>query len=92
MTGGTSGSRSTADGGGRRLSALRRGESGRVSGVDPTAPAPVARRLRDLGFRRDTVVSFVRRAPLGSPTIYRVGEADVCLRRAEASTITVEAL
>ncbi|MFZ0159928.1 MAG: FeoA family protein [Kineosporiaceae bacterium] len=75
---------------GTRLSALARGGRARVTGIDSATPVPVAQRLRDLGFRADTTVSCLRRAPLGSPTIYRVGESDVCLRRSEADHVTVE--
>ncbi len=75
-----------------RLATLRRGQRARVIGLDQAAPAEVARRLHDLGFRRGTPVTCVRRAPLGSPTIYRLGESDICLRRAEASWITAEVL
>ncbi len=78
------------DGGGTRLSALVRGARAQVTGIDPATPLPVARRLRDIGFRADTPVTCLRRAPLGSPTIYRVGESDVCLRRSEAQHVTVK--
>lgn len=53
-----------------------------------TAPA-LARRLRDLGFRAGVEVHCLRRAPWGSPTAYRIGEIDVCLRPAEARLIEV---
>lgn len=75
-----------------RLTALNRGARARVRGLDAATPTAVARRLYDLGFRTDTTVECVRRAPFGSPTIYRVGESDVCLRPAEANRVTVEVL
>lgn len=72
------------------LTVLRPAGRGRVTGLDPAAPEPVARRLHDLGFRVGTTVDCVRRAPLGSPTLYRVGESDICLRRREAAFVRVE--
>lgn len=49
------------------------------------APPPVARRLEDLGFVAGTEVDVLRRAPLQDPTIYRVRDYDVCLRRTQAA-------
>lgn len=72
------------------MSELRRGCTARVVGLDPDLPASVSRRLADLGFTADTEIECVRRAPLGSPTIYRVGESRLCLRRALSEGILVE--
>jgi ferrous iron transport protein A len=57
----------------------------RVTGTAADAPAPVVRRLEDLGFTAGSQVEVVRRAPLRDPTIYRVRDYDVCLRRAQAA-------
>lgn len=73
-----------------RLSALRIGCEARICGLDGNLPQQVARRLLDLGFRPGVQVTCVRRAPLGSPTVYRVGEADICLRRTQASAVMVQ--
>lgn len=72
------------------MSVLRRGDRGRVVLLDPTLPGPVARRLADLGFLPDADVRCVRRAPLGSPTIYRIGESELCLRRSLSDRILIE--
>lgn len=72
------------------MSELSRGGTARVVGLDPDLPASVSRRLTDLGFTADTEIECVRRAPLGSPTIYRVGESRLCLRRALSEGILVE--
>lgn len=72
------------------MSALRRGDRGRVVLLDPTLPGPVGRRLADLGFVPDADVRCLRRAPLGSPTIYRIGESELCLRRSLSDRILVE--
>jgi ferrous iron transport protein A len=49
----------------------------------------VANRLRQLGFRAAAQVDVIRRAPLGDPTIYRVQDTELCLRRREARLIVV---
>ncbi len=72
------------------MSELRRGATARVVGLDPTLPRSVSRRLADLGFTADTEIECVCRAPLGSPTIYRVGESRLCLRRGLCEGILVE--
>jgi ferrous iron transport protein A len=53
------------------------------------APPEVANRLRQLGFRPAANVEVIRRAPLGDPTIYRVQDTELCLRRREARLIEV---
>jgi ferrous iron transport protein A len=53
------------------------------------APPAVANRLRQLGFRPAANVEVIRRAPLGDPTIYRVQDTELCLRRREAQLIEV---
>ncbi len=72
------------------LSSLRRGEGARVVGIDAACPAPVMQRLCELGFCADASVHCLRRAPLGSPTVYRIGDADLCLRKALTDYIQVE--
>jgi ferrous iron transport protein A len=49
----------------------------------------VANRLGQLGFRANARVDVIRRAPLGDPTIYRVQDTELCLRRREAQLIEV---
>lgn len=78
--------------GSESLAGLRRGASAAVTGIVPGTPPALARRLFDLGFRPGITVDCLRRAPLGSPTVYRVGETDICLRRGEAAHIRVEFL
>jgi ferrous iron transport protein A len=58
-----------------------------VVGID--APAPLARRLAELGFLPRTPVTCRRRAPLGDPRIYEVRGAQLCLRRREARAVRV---
>ncbi|MGW0038382.1 FeoA family protein [Gordonia sp. NPDC003376] len=63
------------------------GRSARIAGFADTCPAPVRRRLAGLGFVPGTDVVKVRRAPLGSPCVYRVMSYEICLRAHEASYI-----
>jgi ferrous iron transport protein A len=72
------------------LTALRRGDEGRVTHLDPLLPGAVVRRLADLGFVPDAQVSCLRRAPLGSPTVYRIGETELCLRRGLSDRVLIE--
>lgn len=60
-----------------------------VVGTAADTPLAVVRRLADLGFAPGSVVDVVRRAPLRDPTIYRVRDYDVCLRRAQAACLSV---
>lgn len=78
--------------GSESLAGLRRGTGAAVTGFAPGTPPAVAGRLFDLGFRPGIAVDCLRRAPLGSPAVYRVGETDICLRRREAAHIRVESL
>jgi len=72
-----------------RLSSLHRGAVGRVAGLDPVLGPAVRRRLADLGFVFDAQVRCLRRAPLGSPTVFRIGETDLCLRRSLSDRVLV---
>ncbi|BCJ50191.1 hypothetical protein Asp14428_16660 [Actinoplanes sp. NBRC 14428] len=64
----------------------------RATVVRVVAPVPsVATRLADLGFTAGSVVEVVRRAPLRDPVIYRVKDYELCLRRAQAACVHVEA-
>ncbi len=71
------------------LSDLAPGERGTIVRLAPQAPGTVASRLRQLGFRPASDVEVVRRAPMGDPTIYRVQDTDLCLRRREARLVEV---
>ena len=58
-------------------------------GTVAQATSAVASRLNQLGFRPTAQVDVIRRAPLGDPTIYRVQDTELCLRRREAQLIEV---
>jgi ferrous iron transport protein A len=71
------------------LAQLPPGQRATVVGTLPEATAAVASRLGQLGFRPTAEVDVIRRAPLGDPTIYRVQDTELCLRRSEAQLIVV---
>jgi ferrous iron transport protein A len=62
-----------------------------IQGLDLPDQLAVCRRLEDLGFAVGATVEVVRRAPLGDPTIYRISDYEICLRRAQAQAIRVSA-
>jgi ferrous iron transport protein A len=71
------------------LAQLPPGRRATVVGTLPQTAAVVAHRLGQLGFRAAAQVDVIRRAPLGDPTIYRVQDTELCLRRREAQLIEV---
>lgn len=71
------------------LAQLSPGRRATVVGTVPEANSVVASRLVQLGFRATAQVDVIRRAPLGDPTIYRVQDTELCLRRREAQLIEV---
>ncbi|WP_144209043.1 FeoA family protein [Mycobacterium tilburgii] len=71
------------------LAQLAPGERATIVGVASAASAVVAGRLRQLGFRPYSDVEVIRRAPMGDPTIYRVQDTELGLRRREARLIEV---
>lgn len=77
---------------GPTLADLRRGQSARVVGYDDDVEASAARRLFDLGLVPGVAVTMVRRAPLRDPVIFRVGDYEIALRRAQACSIHVDAI
>jgi ferrous iron transport protein A len=71
------------------LAQLAPGQRATVVGTIPRANPMVANRLGQLGFRAKARVDVIRRAPFGDPTIYRVQDTELCLRRREAQLIEV---
>ncbi|MBL8931260.1 MAG: ferrous iron transport protein A [Kineosporiaceae bacterium] len=66
------------------LAQLRSGDRGHIGLIDPSIPEMLRLRLRHLGFRPGTVVEVIRRAPFGGPSVYRLCDYDICLRREHA--------
>jgi len=69
------------------LSELNVGESGVVVALD--LPEYVQNHLMHMGFVPDSLVTVLRRAPAGDPTVYRLDGMEIALRRETASAIRV---
>lgn len=71
-----------------RLDELVPGQTATIEFVGGTGS--FRRRLLELGVLPGTTVERTGQAPLGDPVSYRVRGAVICLRRAEASLVTVD--
>lgn len=71
------------------LSSLRCGQTGTICGIAEQCHESVCHRLRLLGFSSGREVVKVRQAPLGGPMVFRVCDAQMCLRKAQADSIMV---
>jgi Fe2+ transport system protein FeoA len=69
------------------LSELTVGESGVLVALD--LPENVQNHLMHMGFVPDSLVTVLRRAPAGDPTVYRIDGMEIALRRETAATIWV---
>ncbi len=69
------------------LSELNVGESGFVVGLD--LPESVQNHLMHMGFVPDALVTALRRAPAGDPTVYAVDGMEIALRHETATAIRV---
>jgi len=67
------------------LSKLNVGESGILVGLD--LPESVQNHLMHMGFVPDALVTVLRRAPAGDPTVYGVDGMEIALRRETATAI-----
>ena len=70
------------------LGAMLPGSSALVTAL--TADGSARRRLLDLGFVPGTVVTVLRRSPLGDPTAYGIRGTIIGLRRSDADRVLVE--
>jgi Fe2+ transport system protein FeoA len=69
------------------LSKLTVGESGVLIALD--LPESVQNHLMHMGFVPDALVTVVRRAPAGDPTVYGVDGMEIALRHETATGIQV---
>jgi ferrous iron transport protein A len=69
------------------LSQLHVGESGIVVALD--LPESVQNHLMHMGFVPDALVTALRRAPAGDPTVYGVDGMEIALRHETADAIRV---
>jgi Fe2+ transport system protein FeoA len=67
------------------LSELNVGDSGIL--VDLDLPESVQNHLMHMGFVPDALVTALRRAPAGDPTVYGVDGMEIALRRETAAAI-----
>lgn len=74
------------------LADLRPGQRATISSYGSQTEAHTSRRLFDLGLVPGIEVLMVRRAPLGDPAIFQVGDYEIALRRGQARGIHVEAI
>ena len=71
------------------LSELNVGESGVLAGLD--LPESVQNHLMHMGFVPDALVTALRHAPAGDPTVYGGDGMEIALRRETAAAIRVRA-
>ena len=69
------------------LSELKVGESGVVVALD--LPESVQNHLMHMGFVPDALVTALRRAPAGDPTVYAIDGMEIALRHETAEAIRV---
>ncbi len=69
------------------LSELKVGESGVLVALD--LPESVQNHLMHMGFVPDALVTALRRAPAGDPTVYGVDGMEIALRHETAEAIRV---
>jgi len=71
------------------MSELKVGESGVLVALD--LPESVQNHLMHMGFVPDAMVTALRRAPAGDPTVYGVDGMEIALRHETAEAIRVRA-
>jgi Fe2+ transport system protein FeoA len=71
------------------LSELNVGESGVLVTLD--LPESVQNHLMHMGFVPNALVTVLRRAPAGDPTVYAVDGMEIALRRETAAAIRMRA-
>jgi Fe2+ transport system protein FeoA len=72
------------------LSDLRVGESAVLVALD--LPDSVQNHLMHMGFVPDALVTALRRAPAGDPTVYLIDGMEIALRHETAEAIRVRAI
>jgi Fe2+ transport system protein FeoA len=71
------------------LSELKVGETGVLVALD--LPESVQNHLMHMGFVPDALVTALRRAPAGDPTVYGIDGMEIALRHETAESIRVHA-
>ncbi len=70
------------------LSELKVGETGVLVALD--LPESVQNHLMHMGFVPNALVTVLRRAPAGDPTVYAVDGMEIALRRETAAAIRMK--
>ena len=70
------------------LSDLSPGRKALIARLD--LPEADARRLMELGFLPGSSVELSRRSPFGDPSVFRIDDAEIALRRETASRILLQ--
>lgn len=70
---------------GQSLADLPRGRKALIARLD--LPEADARRLMELGFLPGSTVELSRRSPFGDPSVFRIDDAEIALRRETARHI-----
>ncbi|SHH26725.1 FeoA family protein [Tepidibacter thalassicus] len=73
-----------------QLSQLEIGYRGRVTNL--LSEGLSRRRILDLGIVPGTVITAIRKSPLGDPIAYKIKEAVIALRKEESSKILVQVI
>ena len=71
------------------LADLRPGQSGAIDHIELADDD--ARRLMELGFLPGAVVLMCRKSPFGDPSVFRIDDSEVALRRETARHIVLRA-
>ena len=71
------------------LSDLKPGDSATIVSISSDTPDSTRRRLSDLGFAPGTPITMTRRAPMGDPSMFRLRDYNICLRKTEAKQLYV---
>lgn len=71
----------------KKLSELAVGSSGVLVALD--LPESVQNHMMHMGFVSNALVTVLRRAPAGDPTVYGIDGMEIALRRETASAISV---
>lgn len=73
-----------------RLTELTQGQQARLIKIH--LPQEERRRLLHLGFYECAAIRFIRKAPMGDPSIYEVCGNEIILREADAKQIEIEVI
>ncbi len=68
---------------------MKNGDTATVTRVHGSGP--IRKRVLDMGVTKGTVLTMVKRAPLGDPLEVKIRDYDLSLRKTEAAIIEIDA-